>query len=421
MAKLNPNYRKLSAGYLFPEIARRVREYSAEHPDQTIYRLGIGNTTEPLTPTILQGLHDRVTALGERGTYTGYGDEQGEAELRDALVAYYAQRGVTLDPGEMFVSDGAKADAANIQNLFAQGSVMAIQNPAYPVYVDSNVVAGRTGEYDAAAGAYAGLRLLEGSPDNGWFAAPPGPEQDEQLDVVYLCSPNNPTGAVATREQLQAWVDYARQHRAVIIFDAAYAEFIADPELPRSIYEIEGARECAIELTSFSKFSGFTGVRLGWAVVPYALRTEDSEQGELNRMWNRRQSTFFNGASNIAQSGGVAALSEAGQRESRALVAYYMENARIIRSALRELGLDVTGGDNAPYLWVRTPTGPDGQPLGSWDFFDQLLREAQVVVTPGAGFGSAGEGYVRFSAFGHRENIEAAVQSIRGKLRLPER
>lgn len=419
MAKLNPNYRKLSAGYLFPEIARRVREYSAEHPDQAIYRLGIGNTTEPLTPTILQGLHGRVSALGNRDTYSGYGDEQGEQELREALVAYYAQRGVTLDPSEIFVSDGAKADAANIQNLFAQDSVIAIQNPAYPVYVDSNVVAGRTGEYDAAAGAYAGLRLLEGNPENGWFAAPPTSDgQGGPLDVVYLCSPNNPTGAVATREQLQAWVDYARRHGAVIIFDAAYAEFIADPELPRSIYEIEGASECAIELTSFSKFSGFTGVRLGWAVVPHALRTEDSEPGELNRMWNRRQSTFFNGASNIAQSGGVAALSEAGQRESRALVAYYMENARIIRAALRELGLEVTGGDNAPYLWVKTPSGPDGQPLGSWEFFDQLLHQAQVVVTPGAGFGSAGEGYVRFSAFGHRENIAAAVQSIREKLNL---
>ncbi|MFC6592665.1 LL-diaminopimelate aminotransferase [Deinococcus lacus] len=417
MAKINPNYRKLSAGYLFPEIARRVREYTTAHPDVTIYRLGIGNTTEALTPTVLQGLHDRVDALGVRETYTGYGDEQGEADLRAAIAAYYAARGVTLDPGEIFVSDGAKADAANVQNLFAQESVMAIQNPAYPVYVDSNVVAGRTGEYDAESGSYAGLRLLDGTPDNGWFAPPPQRAQDE-VDVVYLCSPNNPTGAVATRQQLTEWVAYARQHRAVIIFDAAYAEFIADPELPRSIYEIEGARECAIELTSLSKFSGFTGVRLGWAVVPFALRAEDSEEGELNRMWNRRQSTFFNGASNIAQSGAAAALSEAGQAESRELVAYYMENARIIRSALRELGLDVVGGDNAPYLWVKTPHGPDGQPLGSWEFFDQLLHEAGVVVTPGSGFGPAGEGYVRFSAFGHREDIEAAVRSIRERLKL---
>ncbi|WP_261664216.1 LL-diaminopimelate aminotransferase [Deinococcus sp. Marseille-Q6407] len=409
MAKINSNYRKLSAGYLFPEINRRVREYAAQHPELPLHRLGIGNTTEPLTPAVLRGLHERVDALGQRDTYTGYGDEQGEPELREALVAYYAERGVTLDPGEIFVSDGAKADAANIQNLFAQESVVAIQNPAYPVYVDSNVVAGRTGEYDPQAGAYAGLVLLEGNPDNGWFAAPP----EEKVDVVYLCSPNNPTGAVATRQQLSEWVDYARQHRAVIIFDAAYAEYIADPELPRSIYEIAGAEECAIELTSFSKFAGFTGVRLGWAVVPLALRTEDSEPGELNRMWNRRQSTFFNGASNIAQSGGAAALSPAGQAENRALVAYYMENARIIRAALRELGLDVTGGDNAPYLWVKTPGS-----LGSWDFFDQLLQEAQVVVTPGAGFGSAGEGYVRFSAFGHRENIEAAVRSLQSNLTL---
>lgn len=411
MAKVNPNYRLLTAGYLFPEIARRVQEYSAAHPGQAIHRLGIGNTTEPLTPTVIAGLQGRVEALSRRESYTGYGDEQGEGELRAAIAAYYAERGITLEPSEIFVSDGAKSDAANIQNLFALDSIVAIQNPAYPVYVDSNVVAGRTGAYDAGAKSYAGLCLLEGTPENGWFAAPPA----EKVDLVYLCSPNNPTGAVATREQLQAWVAYARQHGAVIIFDAAYAEFIADPALPRSIYEIEGAKECAIELTSLSKFSGFTGVRLGWAVVPLALRTEDSTEGELNRMWNRRQSTFFNGASNIAQSGGVAALSEAGQRESRELVAYYMENARIIRAALRELGLEVTGGDNAPYLWVKTPAG-----MGSWEFFDQLLQQAQVVVTPGAGFGSAGEGYVRFSAFGHRENIVLAVQSLRGNLRLPQ-
>ncbi|WP_462418781.1 LL-diaminopimelate aminotransferase [Kytococcus sp. Marseille-QA3725] len=405
MARTNPAYRTLTAGYLFPEIARRVREFEEANPGTTVHRLGIGNTTQPLGPTVVQGLHDRVDALATDEGYSGYGDEQGEIALREAIVAHYARRGVELEPDEVFVSDGAKADAANLQGLFAPDSVVAVQDPAYPVYVDSTVVHGRTGPADERTGSYEGIVLLEGSPENGWLAEPP---TDGTADVVYLCSPNNPTGAVATHEQLAAWVDWARRHDAVILFDAAYADYITDPDLPRSIYEVPGARECAIELTSLSKSAGFTGVRLGWSVVPKALRVADSEPGELNRMWNRRQSTFFNGASNIAQSGAVAALSEAGRAESAELVAGYMGNAAVLREALTDLGLEVTGGRNAPYLWVRCPHG-----LGSWEFFDRLLTEAHVVVTPGAGFGSAGEGHVRVSAFGRREGIEAAVRSLR--------
>ncbi|MFL0460539.1 LL-diaminopimelate aminotransferase [Kytococcus sedentarius] len=406
MARINPAYRTLSAGYLFPEIARRVREFEQSHPGASVHRLGIGNTTQPLTPTVVAGLHQRVVALSTAAGYSGYGDEQGESALREAIVAQYARRGVELDPSEVFVSDGAKADAANLQGLFAPDSVVAVQNPAYPVYVDSTVVHGRTGEPDQATGAYAGIVLLEGSPENDWLAEPPA--DGTTADVVYLCSPNNPTGAVATHEQLAAWVAWAREHDAVILFDAAYADYITDDSLPRSIYEVPGATECAIELTSLSKTAGFTGVRLGWSIVPRALRVADSEPGELNRMWNRRQSTFFNGASNIAQSGAVAALSDAGRAESAELVAGYMANAATIRNALVSMGLEVTGGDNAPYLWVRCPQG-----LGSWEFFDRLLEQAQVVVTPGVGFGSAGEGYVRFSAFGQAEDIEAAVASLR--------
>lgn len=406
MARINPTYRTLTAGYLFPEIARRVREYEHAHPDALVHRLGIGNTTQPLTPTVVDGLHARVDALATAQGYTGYGDEQGESALREAIVEHYARRGVALDPSEVFVSDGAKADAANLQGLFAPDSVVAVQNPAYPVYVDSTVIHGRTGAHDEATGSYDGIVLLEGTPQNGWLAEPP--TDGTTADVVYLCSPNNPTGAVATHEQLAAWVAWARENQAVILFDAAYADYISDESLPRSIYEVPGAAQCAIELTSLSKTAGFTGVRLGWSIVPQALVVADSEPGELNRMWNRRQSTFFNGASNIAQSGAVAAFSEAGRAESAELVAGYMANAATIRSALLELGLEVTGGDNAPYLWVRCPEG-----LGSWEFFDRLLTRAQVVVTPGVGFGSAGEGYVRFSAFGQAEDIDAAVASLR--------
>lgn len=407
MARTNIHYDKLEAGYLFPEIARRTRAFQAEHPEARLMRLGIGNTTEPLTPAIVQGLHAAVDRLGRVETYTGYGDEQGDEPLRRALAERYAAYGVSLDPDEFFVSDGAKPDSANIQSIFAADSVVAVQDPAYPVYVDSNVIAGRTGRW--ADGRYAGLVYMPCTEDNGFFPDLP----EGKVDLIYLCSPNNPTGAVAGRADLERFVAYAREREAVIIFDAAYAAFITDPDLPRSIFEVEAAKECAIEINSFSKEAGFTGVRLGWSIVPKALRCEGAEPGKLNRLWFRRQTTMFNGASNIVQGGGLAVLSEAGQRECGEQIAYYMNNARVIREGLESMGLRVFGGVNAPYIWMRAPNG-----MTSWAFFDKLLNEAHVVGTPGSGFGPGGEGYFRLSAFGHAADIEAAVAAIQQRLKL---
>ncbi len=409
MAQINKNYRKLAAGYLFPEIARRANAYVAANPTAKMYRLGIGNTTEALPSAIIEGLRREVDKLAANETYSGYGDEQGNQNLRDALVDYYKELGVSLKSDEFFISDGAKADAANIQSLFVEESIVAIQDPAYPVYVDSNVIAGRSPSFDHERGYYDNFVYLPGVEERGFVPTVPS----EKVDLIYLCSPNHPTGAVASHGQLKEFVDYARKVGAVIIFDAAYSEYISDPTLPRSIYEVEGAQECAIEINSFSKFAGFTGVRLGWTIVPHALVAEDSEPGELRGMWYRRQCTFFNGASNIAQGGGLAVLSPEGLKQSREVVNYYMENARIIREGLLSLGLKVYGGDNAPYLWVETPSG-----YGSWEFFDKLLNECQVIVTPGAGFGPTGENYIRLSAFGHRENVIAAMESIKSNLKL---
>lgn len=407
MATLNPNFLKLQAGYLFPEIGKRTRAFAAAHPDAKVMRLGIGDTTEPLPEAVIAGLHLGVEKLAKRETYSGYGDEQGDSALRALLVERYAGYGVTLDPSEVFVSDGAKPDSANIQSIFGIDNVVAVQDPAYPVYVDSNVIAGRTG--GNANGQYEGLVYMPCTEANGFFPALP----DRKVDLIYLCSPNNPTGAVATHGQLQAFVDYARAHKAVIIFDAAYAAFIKDPSLPRTIFEVDGAAECALELNSFSKEAGFTGVRLGWSVVPQALICEDGAAGQLNRLWHRRTTTMFNGASNIVQEGGKAVLSKEGQAQCQTVIDYYMTNAAIIREGLLKLGFTVFGGDNAPYIWLKTPNG-----MKSWDFFDKLLTEAHVVGTPGAGFGPSGEGYFRLSSFGHRENIEAAVASIQKNLKL---
>jgi LL-diaminopimelate aminotransferase len=409
MAQINRNYRKLAAGYLFPEIARRTEDFLQENPNTKIRKLGIGNTTEPLTPAVLEGLKRGVVKLGSRETYSGYGDEQGDTRLRRALAEYYGRRGVTLDPNEFFISDGAKPDSGNIQSIFSLENLVAVQDPAYPVYVDTNVISGRSGEYDHDRGRYEGFLYMPCTEENGFI--PDVPEQ--KADMIYLCSPNNPTGAVATHEQLRSFVEYARRNRAVIIYDASYSEYIEDERLPKTIYEVEGAKECAIEINSFSKFAGFTGVRLGWTIVPSALTVEDSEPDELRKMWNRRQSTFFNGASNIVQEGGLAVLSDAGLAESRSMVEYYMENARIIREGMEDLDLTAYGGTNAPYIWLKTPEG-----LSSWQFFDKLLNETGVIGTPGIGFGPGGEGFFRLSAFGHREDIEEAVETIMGKLRL---
>lgn len=407
MATLNLNYDKLQAGYLFPEIAKRTRAFQAEHPDARVMRLGIGDTTEPLTPSVIAGLHRGVGKLADVRTYSGYGAEQGNQELRQALADRYRGLGVYIEPDEVFVSDGAKPDSANIQSIFGVDNIVAVQDPAYPVYVDSNVIAGRTGQWKD--GRFQGLVYMPCTADNGFIPAVP----EGKVDLIYLCSPNNPTGAVATREQLKTFVDYAREVKAVIIFDSAYAAFISDPELPLSIFEIDGAAECALEISSFSKEAGFTGVRLGWSVVPKALVCENAEAGKVHRLWNRRQTTMFNGASNVVQEGGLAVMSEPGQRECGEMVAYYMKNARTIKDGLEALGLTVYGGVNAPYVWMQTPNG-----MGSWEFFDKLLNEAHVVGTPGSGFGPSGEGFFRLSAFGHAEDIEAAVTSIRENLAL---
>jgi len=407
MVKINSNYNKLSTGYLFPEIARRTKAFLETNPNATVMKLGIGNTTEPLTPTTINGLKMGVENLASVDTYSGYGDEQGNTALREAIAKKYLDYGVELDPLEVFVSDGAKPDSGNIQSIFSKDAVVAVQDPAYPVYVDTNVIAGRTGENEN--GLYKGLIYMKCNEENNFFPEVPR----TKVDLIYLCSPNNPTGSVATHEQLKAFVKYAKENKAIIIFDSAYAEYISDPTLPRSIYEIEGAKECAIELNSFSKSAGFTGVRLGWSIVPKALVTEDSDKGKVNALWNRRQTTFFNGASNIVQEGGLAVLSIEGQEENRKVIEYYMENAKIIKEGLESIGIKCYGGVNAPYIWMKTPNE-----MSSLEFFDKLLNECHVVGTPGSGFGPGGEGYFRLSAFGHRENVQKAIEEIKTKLKL---
>jgi len=409
MTTLNAHYEKLAAGYLFPEIARRAREFQAKNPGVSSMSLGIGNTTEPLTPAVIRGLHAGVDKLSRAETYTGYGDYEGDIRLRETLSTLYRERGAEIGTDEIFVSDGAKPDSGNIQSIFGDKNVVAVQDPAYPVYVDTNVIAGRTGPFDPRTRKYRRMVYMPCNESNGFF--PDLPER--KVDMIYLCSPNNPTGAVATREQLSRFVRYARENRSILIFDAAYSAFIRDPGLPRSVYEIKGARDCAIEIHSFSKTAGFTGVRLGWCVVPKSLVIGDSKPGRANTLWLRRQSTFFNGASNIAQEGGIAALTPEGRKECQGLVDFYMENARIIRETLSGMNLTVYGGMHAPYLWLKTP-----RKMKSWDFFDKLLSETHVIGTPGLGFGPSGEGFIRLSAFGHREDIRKAALSIEKNLKL---
>jgi LL-diaminopimelate aminotransferase len=407
MATINKNYDKLQGAYLFLEITKRTKDFLEKNPGVELMRLGIGDTTLPITPTVIQGLKEGVEKLSSIKTYTGYGNPQGDVRLRTALAEFYKKRNVDIDVQEIFISDGAKSDSANIQSIFGSDNVVAVADPVYPVYVDSNVIAGRTG--DLSDGRYKGLVYMECNEENGFVPVPP----KVKVDIIYVCSPNNPTGAVATKEQLKSFVDYALKNKAVIIFDAAYAEYISDESLPKSIYEIEGAKKCAIEINSFSKWSGFTGVRLGFTVVPMDLVVEGAEAGKVNALWSRRQSTMFNGASNISQEGALAVLSPLGQKESKDLIAYYMNNGSIIKKGLTDLGFKVFGGVHAPYIWVRTPEG-----LSSWEFFNKLLHEAHVVVTPGSGFGPQGEGYVRFSAFGDEQNTRKAILSIEKNLKI---
>lgn len=407
MATLNPNYGKLAANYLFKDIGNRTKAFSEKTGYQPI-KLGIGDTTEPLTPSAVRGMHAAVDRLAGEKTYSGY-DPKEEGDLQEALSKVYSTRGISVSPSEIFISDGAKPDSANIQSIFGPDDVVAVQDPAYPVYVDTNVIAGRTGIFNKEKQQYEGLVYMACNEENGFFPKVP----EGKVDLIYLCSPNNPTGAVATKEQLKGFVDYARENKAAIIFDAAYSAFIRDESLPRSIYEIKGAQECAIEINSFSKDNGFTGVRLGWTVVPEALVIEGTTPGEVHSTWSARQSRHFNKASNVVIPGGLEALTAQGRVESQEIVDFYMKNADIIKEGLQRKGLKVFGGDNAPYLWMQTPNG-----MSSWDFFDKLLNEAHVVGTPGVGFGPSGEGYFRLSAFGKRPNIEKAVKSIEDNLRL---
>jgi LL-diaminopimelate aminotransferase len=404
--RINEHYAKLPASYLFPEIGRRVRAYQAAHPDANVIRLGIGDVTEPLAPAIVEAMHAAVDEMGHRETFRGYGPEQGYDFLVEAIRANdYTSRGVEIAADEIFVSDGSKCDSGNIQEIFSSAAKIAVTDPVYPVYVDSNVMAGRT----AAAGPdgrYPGFLYLTGTEDNNFQPDPP----TAAVDVAYLCSPNNPTGTVATRAQLERWVAWARANDAVILFDAAYESYISDPSLPHSIYEIAGAKECAIELRSFSKRAGFTGVRCAFMVIPKGVTGTDpgGKRVALNALWSRRHTTKFNGASYIVQRGAAAAYSPAGLEQTRAQIAFYMENARLLREGLGAAGFTIFGGVHAPYLWIRT-TGN----LTSWAFFDRLLETAQVVGTPGAGFGPAGEGYFRISAFNSRANIDEAIGRIR--------
>ena len=407
MARINENFLKLPAGYLFPEIGRRVRAYSAEHPEAKVIRLGIGDVTEPLAPAVIAAMHAAVDEMAVRETFRGYGPENGYDFLVEAIRKNdFASRGVDIAADEIFVSDGSKCDSGNLQEIFDLGARVAVTDPVYPVYVDSNVMAGRTGAL-GDDGRYAGLTYLVGDEANGFQPAPPA--NGTKIDFVYLCSPNNPTGTVATREQLTHWVAWARANDAVILFDAAYEAYISDPSLPHSIYEIDGARECAIELRSFSKRAGFTGVRCGFIVVPKGVRgtTSTGEKISLNALWSRRHSTKFNGASYVVQRGAAAAYSAAGLAETQAQIAFYMENAKQLREGLSRAGFTIFGGVHAPYLWIKTPRG-----LSSWQFFDELLQRVSVVGTPGAGFGPAGEGYFRLSAFNSRDNVTEAIRRI---------
>jgi LL-diaminopimelate aminotransferase len=411
MATLNDNYLKLKAGYLFPEIARRVNAFAEANPDAKIIRLGIGDVTEPLPQACRQAMVQAVEDMGNRATFKGYGPEQGYAWLRETIAANdFQARGCDIDADEIFISDGSKCDTGNILDIFGNDNIIAVTDPVYPVYVDTNVMAGHTGDANEK-GEYGGLVYIPITAENNFTAAIP----TQKVDLIYLCFPNNPTGATATKEHLTAWVEYAKANGSIILYDAAYEAFISDPNLPRSIYEIEGAKDCAIEFRSFSKTAGFTGTRCAFTVVPKTLtaKAKDGSDVELWKLWNRRQATKFNGVSYIIQRAAEAVYSEAGKAQVKALIQFYMENAKIIREQLTAAGLSVYGGENAPYVWVKTPQG-----LSSWDFFDKLLQTCNVVGTPGSGFGAAGEGYFRISAFNSRENVEEAMRRITEKFKV---
>lgn len=386
---INQNYEKLEDNYLFSTIAKKVHDFKKENPDADVIRLGIGDVTLPLVKPVVDAMNEAVLEMGNKSTFKGYGEEQGYSFLRQAVCSYYERKGVKLAETEVFISDGAKSDLANILDIFAQDNTVLIPDPVYPVYVDTNVMAGRT------------IKFMNGTKENNFL---PLPEDSQQADIVYLCSPNNPTGAVYNYDQLKLWVDWAIKNDAVILFDSAYEAFISDKSLPTSIYQIEGAKSCVIEFCSLSKTAGFTGVRCGYTIVPHELVRQGTP---LNKLWLRRQTTKFNGVSYIVQRGAVAVFSEQGLKAIRENIDYYMENAKIIANTLKGLGIYFTGGENSPYIWLKCPNG-----MSSWEFFDVLLKEYHIVGTPGSGFGANGEGFFRLTAFGDRENVIKATNRI---------
>ena len=389
MAFVNQNYCNLKESYLFSQIAHKVAEFTAAHPEKKIIKMGIGDVTLPLAPAVIEAMQKAVAEMGVKETFRGYGPEQGYDFLHEAIAGYYAGFGVTVASDEIFVSDGAKSDCGNMTDIFSNDNVILIPDPVYPVYLDTNVMCGRK------------IIYMQGKPENDFL---PMPDDSVKADIIYLCSPNNPTGAVYTKEQLEKWVAYALKNDAVILYDAAYESFISDPSIPRSIFAVEGAKKCAIELCSLSKTAGFTGTRCGYTVVPQAIVSDGQS---LNKMWLRRQTTKFNGVPYIIQRGAEAVFSEEGQKQCREMLAFYKENARIMSEALAKKGIKFYGGTHSPYIWMQCPND-----MGSWEFFDYLLEKLAVVGTPGAGFGSMGEGYFRLTAFGSRENTIEAMERI---------
>jgi LL-diaminopimelate aminotransferase len=406
MAIVNENFLKLQAGYLFPEIGKRRRAFQQAHPEAKIISMGIGDVTQPLASAVIEAMHKAVDEMGRKETFRGYDDDGiGYKFLREAIRENdYQARGVAIDSDEIFVSDGAKSDTANIQELFGLDSVIAVADPVYPVYVDTNVMAGRTGPA-VKQGMYQKVIYMPATADNNFVPAP----LPDKADIVYLCFPNNPTGAVATKEQLAKWVDYAVDHKSIILFDAAYEAYIGDPAIPHSIYEIPGAKEVAIEFRSFSKTAGFTGVRCAFSVVPKELKaySRSGQPVALNPLWNRRMCTKFNGVSYVTQAAAAAVYAPEGKKQIRNIIELYMNNAKMIRETLAGLGYQTYGGVNAPYIWIKTPNG-----IGSWEFFDLLLTKANIIATPGAGFGPSGEGYIRLTAFGEPAKVKEALDRI---------
>jgi len=408
MIKINENFNNLQGNYLFAEVDKRVKEYKGRHPDKKVLRLGIGDVTEPLAPSILNGLKEGVEDMGRKETFKGYSPYEGYAFLREIISkSDFKSRGVSISPDEIYVSTGAKEDTANIQELFSADARLAITDPVYPVYIDSNVMAGRSGKINN--GRYEKITYLSCTIDNNFIPALP----DKDVDLIYLCFPNNPTGQVATRDILRKWVGYAREHKSLILFDAAYEAFIKDKDIPHSIFEIEGSREVAIEFRSLSKTAGFTGTRCSYTIIPDELKLADAS-GNLHhtgKLWLRRQSTKFNGTAYLIQKGAYYAFTPEGKLETGETINYYLGNAKIIADGIKSLGLDYSGGINSPYIWFKVP-----EEFDSWGFFDHLLNECQVIGTPGAGFGKCGEGYMRLSSFGSRDDITEAVQRIKGHI-----